>query len=169
MSRQHFKAEFFWLVSLLVLLHHVCGNSVLTPGHKIARFLAWDRCPNMLSRCLCLDTEHLSRAQRKVKNTHSICCFRSWTMTSLEMRRGSAICRIPASTPALSSSPKISLKRWWYRWRRISAIYRTPTSTPALSSSPKISLIRSRLKDQRYLHDTWEHTSAVLFTKNLLE
>ena len=106
--------------------------------HKIARFLAWDRCPNMLSRCLCLDTEHLSRAQRKVKNTHSICCFRSWTMTSLEMRRGSAICRIPASTPALSSSPKTS-------WSR--------------------SQLTVQVKDQRYLQDTCEHTSAVLFTK----
>ena len=129
--------------------------------HKIARFLAWDRCPNMLSRCLCLDTEHLSRAQRKVKNTHSICCFRSWTMTSLEMRRGSAICRIPASTPALSSSPKTSWSRSQYRWR-ISAICRTPASTPALSSSPKNLLEK---KDQRYLQDTGEHTNAVLFTK----
>ena len=129
--------------------------------HKIARFLAWDRCPNMLSRCLCLDTEHLSRAQRKVKNTHSICCFRSWTMTSLKMRRGSAICRIPASTPALSSSPKTSWSRSQYRWR-ISAICRTPASTPALSSSPKNLLEK---KDQRYLQDTGEHTNAVLFPK----
>ena len=123
--------------------------------HKIARFLAWDRCPNMLSRCLCLDTEHLSRAQRKVKNTHSICCFRSWTMTSLEMRRGSAICRIPASTPALSSSPKTSWSRSQYRWR-ISAIYRTSASTPALSSSPKISLKRSWYR--------WRRISAIYRT-----